>query len=144
MKQSISKMQVVSVILVVLVVLFIVYSVFIAEPLGTSEERATYIAGDNMQQQWFAYDETEGVFYYTDQFNKHYIKGTVKKQEDGIYFLSCNQAKNKTILPDQEIIVKKDKLFPRKKELTLLVSGEEILFKKSEDIVALLGDVQYE
>lgn len=123
----------ISYVFLIIFFLFIIYCIFFVDPIDYPFQRGTYDNGDILQQRLFSFDaEEENVFYYTEDYCHIYIKGVVKKKDDGEYFISCNKEKNKSIIPDQSFEIQKDIII-------LTIRGEKLAFKKSSNYIETIG-----
>lgn len=120
----------------------VILAIFVALALGVygimgTEGKLMHINGratyDYNSIEFISFDwEKEHVFYYTNQLDELYLKGSIEKVAEDRYLLTCQCEK---IFP-QQIISFSDKI------LTLMIQGKEKSFIKTSDVIEIVGDIE--
>ena len=95
------KIIIATIVLVMFIVGVAIYS--LGEKPLKDEFRGTFVAKDGVEQLWFAVSLQDNTFYYTDQFNGYYIRGSFEDIGDGMYSIQCDDEANRTIIPLQTV-----------------------------------------
>lgn len=97
----------------------------------TQTERATYSYNAVV---FVAFDWSEAnIFYYTDQINEIYLKGTIEKQKDGNYLLTCPY--NTDFFPQQYVQLGKEKIY-------ITTSLGQYSFQYSSDVIEIIDSFE--
>lgn len=77
--------------------------------------------------------QDKDAFYFIDQSDDIYLKGTYKKRSNDIYIFACDHAYAQKILKKQEVKY-------CAQSLTVIINDHKMTFKKNSDTPIMIGD----
>lgn len=128
-----SKIKVVLILLITILVARFIYWEM-TTPHLTNEFVGTYSYGEGSNICLMAVAPQDGnTFYYADQTNHIFLKGTYEERSNEVYFLTSDYGKAKQILKDQEICY-------HNQVFTMIAGNHKMTFKKIDNIPTIIND----
>lgn len=127
-------------VLCVLIVLFIGAALFgtTYEPPLLDAFAGTFVSGEAMEQVGLSIDAEGGEFFYEDQSEGLYIRGTVTAREDGAYEIKCLNPENAAVIPNQTVVYADLQIAV----IVSNISDEPTVFRKVDDVPILVKTVE--